>query len=102
MNAGFFTALADNRYDCIVFHDVDLLPENDRNMYSCPEQPRHMSVAVDELGYRYKAIIFSICQVRCALHIICLTLESNGLLVIRFTVTHANVTATVLSMHLAT
>lgn len=34
-----------------VFHDVDLLPEDDRNLYSCPGQPRHMSVAVDKFKY---------------------------------------------------
>ena len=35
-----------------VFHDVDLLPEDDRNLYTCADQPRHMSVAVDKLHYR--------------------------------------------------
>ena len=35
-----------------VFHDVDLLPEDDRNLYTCADQPRHMSVAVDKLKYR--------------------------------------------------
>ena len=34
-----------------MFHDVDLLPEDDRNLYTCPEQPRHMSVAVDKFQY---------------------------------------------------
>lgn len=58
MNAGFLTAL-DNPahgvlYNCFIFHDVDLLPEDDRNMYTCPQQPRHLSVAVNELNYRYE------------------------------------------------
>ena len=49
-------------FDCFIFHDVDLLPENDRNLYTCPEQPRHMSVAVDKFNYRWdiKSIIDSI------------------------------------------
>ena len=53
MNAAFI--YASNQYDfqCFVFHDVDLIPEDDRNMYSCPILPRHMSVAVDELNYRF-------------------------------------------------
>ncbi|XP_063243395.1 beta-1,4-N-acetylgalactosaminyltransferase bre-4-like [Bacillus rossius redtenbacheri] len=52
MNVGFVEALKQYSYDCFVFHDVDLLPEDDRNLYNCPEQPRHMSVAVDSLKYR--------------------------------------------------
>ena len=41
-----------------VFHDVDLLPEDDRNLYTCPDQPRHMSVAVDKFQYKlpYKGL----------------------------------------------
>ena len=35
-----------------MFHDVDLLPEDDRNLYTCPAQPRHMSVAIDKLKYK--------------------------------------------------
>jgi hypothetical protein len=40
-------------FDCVVFHDVDLLPEDDRIMYSCPKyRPRHLSVAIDKFRYR--------------------------------------------------
>ena len=41
-----------------MFHDVDLLVEDDRNLYSCPAQPRHMSVAVDKFHYKlpYKGL----------------------------------------------
>ncbi|RZF32088.1 hypothetical protein LSTR_LSTR016192, partial [Laodelphax striatellus] len=39
-------------YDCYVFHDVDLLPEDDRNIYNCPQQPRHMAVAVNKFKYK--------------------------------------------------
>jgi hypothetical protein len=52
MNVGFVEALKLYSYDCFIFHDVDLLPEDDRNLYTCPEQPRHMSVAVDVLKYK--------------------------------------------------
>ena len=51
MNVGFVETLKLYNYDCFVFHDVDLLPEDDRNMYTCPEQPKHMSVAVDVFNY---------------------------------------------------
>lgn len=41
-----------NTYECFVFHDVDLLPEDDRNIYSCPvRDPRHLSVAIDKFKY---------------------------------------------------
>ncbi|XP_071112449.1 beta-1,4-N-acetylgalactosaminyltransferase bre-4-like isoform X1 [Haliotis cracherodii] len=54
MNAAFKEALKIFDFQCVVFHDVDLIPEDDRNMYSCPWQPRHMSVAIDEMDYRLK------------------------------------------------
>ena len=41
-------------FDCFIFHDVDLIPENDHNRYHCNDRhPVHMSVAVSSLGYRY-------------------------------------------------
>jgi len=52
MNAGFLEALHDELFNCFIFHDVDLVPENDYNLYTCPQMPRHMSVAVNELKYR--------------------------------------------------
>ncbi|XP_025423146.1 beta-1,4-N-acetylgalactosaminyltransferase bre-4-like [Sipha flava] len=51
MNVGFNEALKLRDFDCFFFHDVDLIPENDRNIYSCPDQPRHMSVAIDKFNY---------------------------------------------------
>ncbi|CRK89216.1 CLUMA_CG002975, isoform A [Clunio marinus] len=52
MNVGFVEALKLYEWDCFVFHDVDLLPMDDRNLYTCPDQPRHMSVAVDTFGFK--------------------------------------------------
>ena len=51
-NAGFLEALQEEDWQCFIFHDVDLLPEDARNMYTCPTQPRHMSVEVDTMDYR--------------------------------------------------
>ncbi|XP_052098692.1 beta-1,4-N-acetylgalactosaminyltransferase bre-4-like [Mytilus californianus] len=51
MNIGFVKALEHDDYQCIVFHDVDLIPENDRNMYTCSKHPRHLSVAIDIFNY---------------------------------------------------
>ena len=39
--------LTNNFWRCFIFHDVDLLPEDDRSLYTCPELPRHMSVGND-------------------------------------------------------
>lgn len=51
MNVGAAEALKQHNYQCFIFHDVDLLPEDDRNLYTCPVQPRHMSVAIDNFLY---------------------------------------------------
>lgn len=52
MNIGFREAQKDKEWQCFVFHDVDLLPESDKNIYSCPPNPRHMSAAVDTMNYK--------------------------------------------------
>ena len=31
------------KFDCFVFHDVDMLVENDHNVYMCEDDPKHMS-----------------------------------------------------------
>ena len=48
-NIGFLEALKINDWNCFVFHDVDLLPENDFNIYNCADMPRHMSVGTIEI-----------------------------------------------------
>jgi hypothetical protein len=53
MNIGFVEALKDkNDWQCFIFHDVDLLPEDERNFYSCSNTPTHMSSAVSSLKYK--------------------------------------------------
>ena len=80
-NIGASEAMKSYSYDCFIFHDVDLLPEDDRNIYryyfstkidihnitiksyenfkilhratfSCPGQPRHMSAYIDKFHYK--------------------------------------------------
>ncbi|XP_072096287.1 beta-1,4-galactosyltransferase 5-like isoform X1 [Mobula birostris] len=50
-NVGFLEALKDMNWDCIIFHDVDHIPENDRNYYGCGEMPRHFAAKLDKYMY---------------------------------------------------
>ncbi|CAG2198763.1 Beta-1,4-galactosyltransferase 4,Beta-1,4-N-acetylgalactosaminyltransferase bre-4,Beta-1,4-galactosyltransferase 5,Beta-N-acetyl-D-glucosaminide beta-1,4-N-acetylglucosaminyl-transferase,Beta-1,4-galactosyltransferase 3,Beta-1,4-galactosyltransferase 6 [Mytilus edulis] len=52
INTGFLQSKIDHSYDCYVIHDVDILPEDDRNYYTCGENPRHLAVLVQQFGYR--------------------------------------------------
>ena len=52
LNIGFLEAKKRDNFDCFIFHDVDLLPEDTRNLYSCTNNPRHMSSAIDVFQYR--------------------------------------------------
>ncbi|CAF1264636.1 unnamed protein product [Adineta ricciae] len=51
-DVGFLEAIKLYSFDCFIFHDVDLLPEDLRNVYKCGKQPKHMSVAVDTFKYK--------------------------------------------------
>ena len=67
MNVAFLATLRQEEdIGCFIFHDVDLIPENDRNMYSCPQQPRHMSVAIDEMNYQvpYEELVGGVFAIR--------------------------------------
>lgn len=52
MNVGFKEANKIFDFNCFVFHDTDLIPEDDRNDYGCPSSPRHLSVAIDKFDYK--------------------------------------------------
>jgi len=52
MNAGFKEATADGNYDCYVFHDVDMIPEDVRNVYVCSVVPRHVGSHLAQWNYR--------------------------------------------------
>ena len=41
----------DVRYDCVIIHDVDSIPENMCTFYHCPEQPLHMSALRTKNAY---------------------------------------------------
>lgn len=78
MNIGFLEAISDSYnltgrndssptpyWDCFIFHDVDMIPENDRLHYTCdPNYPVHYAVAVSKFGYRYLIRSFIICLLK--------------------------------------
>ena len=52
LNIGFLEATKyDKQFQCYIFHDVDLLLENDKNMYNCDESPQHLCPSVDKFNY---------------------------------------------------
>ncbi|NWU76041.1 B4GT3 galactosyltransferase, partial [Onychorhynchus coronatus] len=52
LNVGVREAMKDEDWDCLVLHDVDLVPENDYNLYICDEYyPKHMASAMDKFQY---------------------------------------------------
>ncbi|KAM6448090.1 beta-1,4-galactosyltransferase 3-like isoform 3-T7 [Liasis olivaceus] len=53
LNVGVHEALKDNDWNCLLLHNMDLVPENDYNLYVCDEYyPKHLSTAIDKLYYR--------------------------------------------------
>lgn len=50
-NIGYKEAKKFN-HTCFVFHDVDLIPENDNILYGCVRSPMHLSRAVNTLNYK--------------------------------------------------
>ncbi|KAM6319629.1 beta-1,4-galactosyltransferase 4 [Podargus strigoides] len=54
LNVGYLEALKEANWDCFIFHDVDLVPENDFNIYMCDSQPKHLVVGRNNTGYRLR------------------------------------------------
>lgn len=51
-NVGYLESSRLAEFDCFIFHDVDLLPQDDRLPYRCADQPIHLSVALDRYNYK--------------------------------------------------
>lgn len=64
-NAGFMIISSLQKFTCVIFHDVDLLTENDSNIYDCtkikkaakimegiPRNVVHFATKVDKFGYK--------------------------------------------------
>ncbi|KAM9565623.1 beta-1,4-galactosyltransferase 4 isoform 1-T2 [Guaruba guarouba] len=54
LNVGYLEALKEANWDCFIFHDVDLVPENDFNIYTCGPGPKHFVVGRNNTGYRLR------------------------------------------------
>lgn len=52
LNIGYLEALKEEDWDCFIFHDVDLVPENDFNTYICDSEPKHLVVGRNATGYK--------------------------------------------------
>uniref|UniRef100_A0A0R3RT08 Beta-1,4-galactosyltransferase 1 n=1 Tax=Elaeophora elaphi TaxID=1147741 RepID=A0A0R3RT08_9BILA len=65
MNAAFCFA-EKLKVDCVIFHDVDMFPADDRINYGCPDSPRHIGAYVNTLGYRlmYTEIVGGVLAIR--------------------------------------
>ena len=62
MNIGFIESQKEFNYQCYIFHDVDLIPEDDRIMYGCTKDPTHMSAGDSNHQYKYMESSKSICK----------------------------------------
>ncbi len=52
INIGFAEALKDDpKWTCFFFHDVDLLPESDLNLYRCQDAPTQFAISVNIYNY---------------------------------------------------
>lgn len=52
LNVGYLEAQKEGPWDCVAFHDIDMLPEDDRHLYHCSGQPRHLAVTASNHNYR--------------------------------------------------
>lgn len=78
MNIGFLESIKDSRcfnknaatnnmfldddnepyWDCFIFHDVDMIPEDRRLFYRCDQKkPIQFAIAVSKFDYKYSSFI---------------------------------------------
>ncbi|VDN08669.1 unnamed protein product [Dibothriocephalus latus] len=51
LNIGVRKAAKVAAYSCSIFHDVDLLPEDDKMIYGCEDHPVHLSAKSVTLNF---------------------------------------------------
>nr|DBA28589.1 TPA: hypothetical protein GDO54_008918 [Pyxicephalus adspersus] len=52
MNVGFSEAIKEYDYNCFIFSDVDIIPMDQRNLYRCSTNPKHMANSLDKFNFR--------------------------------------------------
>ncbi len=66
MNIGYNEAMKDNDWNCFIFHDIDMLPENDANIYRCDQNaPLQMAVSISVYDYAYSFILITMIFFQC-------------------------------------
>ena len=58
LNIGFLESIKSDNFTCFIFHDVDMLPENTQNIYTCTQYPRHMTVGISTNNYRWVTCVW--------------------------------------------
>ncbi|CAD5113987.1 DgyrCDS3151 [Dimorphilus gyrociliatus] len=53
MNAAFIEIDKIFKFDCLIFHDVDMFVEDGRHMYNCVDAPRHLGALVQKYNYTF-------------------------------------------------
>ena len=62
LNVGFLESLnSEVKFDCIIFHDVDILPEDNRSMHTCEFAPLHLAAHLNKFQYKYINFIHCDC-----------------------------------------
>ncbi|XP_041483422.1 beta-1,4-galactosyltransferase 6-like, partial [Lytechinus variegatus] len=51
-NIGYRAATLFGDWDCVIFHDTDLIPMKGENFYGCNGFPRHLAAYTEQLRYR--------------------------------------------------
>ena len=52
LNIGYLESIKALDWNCFVLHDVDLLPENKKNIYKCAKDfPTQMAISISKYNY---------------------------------------------------
>uniref|UniRef100_A0A0B7B7N6 Beta-1,4-galactosyltransferase n=1 Tax=Arion vulgaris TaxID=1028688 RepID=A0A0B7B7N6_9EUPU len=59
LNIGYLESQKIANFDCYIFHDVDLVPLDDRIFYRCDDNPRHFPVSIQRHGEKEAKLMYS-------------------------------------------